>query len=829
MTQVNPQLQLAEKFVQYTNKNVFLTGKAGTGKTTFLHNLKNHTYKRMIVVAPTGVAAINAGGVTIHSFFQMPFGPHLPREYISQSRGFNQNGNKFPAGYTKLSKTKINIIRSLDLLVIDEISMVRADLLDGVDETLRRYRDRSKPFGGVQLLLIGDIQQLSPVVKRDEWELIREYYDTVYFFSSRALQKTDFVSIELKHIYRQTDTRFITILNSIRENRITPGVISELNKRYIPDFKYNEDDGYITLTTHNARAQSINQARLDEIKKKSYRFIAEVKGDFPEYSYPTDDELELKVGCQVMFVKNDLSPEKLYYNGKIGRIEHIDPDDESIIVKCPVDADLIEVKRVEWQNCKYSIDSETSEIQETVVGSFIQFPLKLAWAITIHKSQGLTFDKAIIDANASFAHGQVYVALSRCRTLDGLVLSTPIYDSSIKMDVTVLDFCHDIEENPTDERKLKSSMLEYEQELISDLFNFERIPAAIGKCLKITRIYSSLLLGNLPERFSKMDDMIRKEIIEVSDNFRKQIRQWFNTGGYLGLTGKMQERIGKGAVYFKDKLDEHILQAINKVGIESDNKKVKKEVKEAVDSLNHLVNIASKGLASCEEGFNMQKYLYARAVAAIEKPEKTPSRSRKEEFEYEDLPNKALYRDLREWRNQKATELNVSVFMVIHQKVMAEICKNLPSSTEELIAIKGFGKKKVKEYGKEILLVISDYCEENHIPYEADFDPLEEKPKSKKSKKDSKLQSYMMYMEGKSIDEIAAERELVPGTVAHHLTHYIRSGEINVYDLVNSRHVEKISQYYQENKESSLKAAKLSLGDDVSYEDIKMVLAFLEK
>lgn len=374
----NEQLDLALSFVQFTNKNIFLTGKAGTGKTTFLHNLKKSSQKRMAVVAPTGVAAINAGGVTIHSFFQLPFGPYIP-------------GNKSQP-FKRFNRDKINLIRSLDLLVIDEISMVRADTLDGIDEVLRRYRDHSKPFGGVQLLMIGDLHQLSPVTRDDDWNILKDFYSNLYFFSSRALQKTELINIELKHIYRQADSTFIGLLNDVRNNKITQQVLDQLNKRYLPDFNPGDDEGYITLTTHNKTAQEINEQKLEGITTPSHRFKAVVQGDFPEFSYPTIFELEIKPGAQVMFVKNDPSRERIFYNGKIGRIQKI--VNEVIYVKCPGESNEIAVEPLEWENIRYELNPDTKEVEEKKAGSFTQYPLKLAWAITIHKSQGLTFEKS---------------------------------------------------------------------------------------------------------------------------------------------------------------------------------------------------------------------------------------------------------------------------------------------------------------------------------------------------------------------------------------------------------------------------------------------------
>ena len=382
----NPQLQLAFDFVQFTCKNIFLTGRAGTGKTTFLKYLKEKSPKRMIVVAPTGVAAINAGGVTIHSFFQLPLGPYVPVEHAGNN--IYEEVNQRPLNnIQRFNREKINIIKTLDLLIIDEISMVRADVLDGVDAVMRRFKDYSKPFGGVQLLLIGDLQQLPPVIKDEEWNILKNYYNTGFFFSSIALQKTQYVSIELKYIFRQADKAFIDILNKVRNNRVDAETLSELNKRYNRGSKIQSEEGYITLTTHNAKAHELNDSKLRNLSGNAQSFAATIQGDFPEYSYPTDFNLTLKIGAQVMFVKNDYAREKLYYNGKIGKITKF--DDDIIYVKCPDEHAEIPVERVEWQNAKYSLDENTKAITETVTGAFVQYPLKLAWAITIHKSQGL--------------------------------------------------------------------------------------------------------------------------------------------------------------------------------------------------------------------------------------------------------------------------------------------------------------------------------------------------------------------------------------------------------------------------------------------------------
>ena len=462
----NQELELAWKIVERTGANLFLTGKAGTGKTTFLKKLKEKSEKRMVVLAPTGIAAINAGGVTIHSFFQLPLSPYLP------GTTFDRGDRK----YFTFSKVKKDIIRTLDLLVIDEISMVRADLLDAVDSVMRRYRDHDKPFGGAQLLLIGDLQQLAPVVKDNEWALLSSVYATPYFFSSKALALSGYQIIELKTVYRQQDAAFISLLNQIRDNRATDETLNELNRRYVPNFKPDKESDYIRLTTHNYQAQAINDGELAALPTDEYVFDAEVEGTFPEASYPADKQLVLKQGAQIMFIKNDT--ERRFFNGMIGEIVSV--DGKTIMVKGKNDNQAFKLEMAEWTNSKYTLDNASKEIRETVEGVFRQYPLRLAWAITIHKSQGLTFDHAIIDASHSFAHGQAYVALSRCRTLDGIVLSTPLQRDAMISDEVVDSYVNKMDARmPTDE-DLSALQRCYVIQLLDELFDFQPLQSSFN-------------------------------------------------------------------------------------------------------------------------------------------------------------------------------------------------------------------------------------------------------------------------------------------------------------------------------------------------------------
>lgn len=416
----NFELNVARFIVEKTDMSLFLTGKAGTGKTTFLRDVVRHTKKKCIVLAPTGIAAVNAGAMTIHSFFQFGLGPFV-------------KGVIEPKSDYRIQKSKLELIRNLQLLIIDEVSMVRADLMDHIDVELRRIRRNSKPFGGVQLLMIGDLQQLPPIAHGGEDELLRQYYKTLYFFSSAALKSMKYSCIELKTVYRQTDGHFINILNHARECTLTNQDIIDLNTRYIPDFSPRPEDGYIRLMTHNRQVDYINAAEMAKLDSHPFTFEAAVTGTFPEESYPTANSLTLKKGAQVMFIKND--PERRFINGTLGEVRSIDKN--CIAVRLAESGKTIEVEPMEWQNIRYQFDEETKEISSKQIGRFKQYPLKAAWAITVHKSQGLTFDKAIIDVHAAFSPGQAYVALSRCRTLEGLVLSSPVSASVFMKDKAV--------------------------------------------------------------------------------------------------------------------------------------------------------------------------------------------------------------------------------------------------------------------------------------------------------------------------------------------------------------------------------------------------------
>ena len=725
----NSELALAWQFIENTGTHLFLTGKAGTGKTTFLRKLKRESPKRMVVIAPTGIAAINAGGVTIHSFFQIPFAPYVPES------SFTTNGQ---ATYRfRFGKEKINIIRSMDLLVIDEISMVRADLLDAVDEMLRRYRDRHKPFGGVQLLMIGDLQQLAPVVKDEEWQMLKKYYDTPYFFSSRALKQTEYCTIELKTVYRQSDGAFLDLLNRIRENHCDPQVLEALNRRYLPDFQPRKEEGYIRLVTHNYQAQRINNYELEQLPGRSYAFRATIDGKFPEYSYPTDELLELKKGAQVMFVKNDSSGEHRYYNGMIGEVTDLSADSIEVRAKDSTAAFLLQEE--EWANAKYVLDEESKEIVEDIEGTFRQFPLKLAWAITIHKSQGLTFERAIIDASSSFAHGQTYVALSRCKTLEGLVLSAPLSAKAVISDRAVDRFTEEARRNEPDEDRFHSLQRTYFHELLSGLFDFRPLEQSLQRYVRLIDEHLYKLYPKQLAAYKAEAERFHEKVVIVAQKFGMQYNRLIDAAQNYATDETLQERIAAGAGYFKKEMEPQYLVLIKERVLATDNKELKKQLNTAKEELNTLFLLKDDLLAYViAHGFRTAEYLRQKAILSIgdsalsgkedlkrrgllDAVEKNIRERKKKESATpavqvpSDVLHPELYDRLVAWRNSEASRLGLPVYTVIQQKAILGISNLLPADKAMLVRIPYFGKKGVEKYGDIILEMVHGYRKEKGL------------------------------------------------------------------------------------------------------------------
>ncbi|TKB25107.1 helicase [Desulfopila sp. IMCC35006] len=824
-TPANPELQLADEFVRETGCNIYLTGKAGTGKTTFLHNLKKKSPKRMIVTAPTGVAAINAGGVTLHSFFQMPFGPFVP-------------GSETTARH-RFGKEKINIIKSLDLLVIDEISMVRADLLDGVDAVLRRYRRSSLPFGGVQLLLIGDLHQLSPVVKDADWRILSQYYDSPYFFSSSSLRQSALITIELQHIYRQEDDHFIRLLNRVRDNNLDQATLSSLNARHIEGFGDGDQkaEGYITLCTHNSNADAINASRLQKLSQKSHRFDAEIEGEFPEHSFPTAVTLEVKPQAQVMFVRNDSTPEKRFFNGKIGRVTRI--SGEKIWIQCPDDTDEIVVEPATWENIEYSLHPETLEITENKIGAFIQYPLKLAWAITIHKSQGLTFDRAIIDAQAAFAHGQVYVALSRCRTLDGMVLSSPLSPRAVKTDSMVLRFVEQAAKNMVTAEQLALAKIQYQQRLLLECFDFKELQVLLSQLVSLVDRNAELLVVLGAGDLHALRQKTVNEICTVGANFRRQLQGLFSQNVFPAEDPAVLERIQKASVYFEEKITAGMNTCIPQLEIETDNKEIRKKAVKLRTRLQEETAVKLAAVKSCATGFSAAHYLRAVSSAEIQTvPKKESARVAKTQATYSeaDIDHPELFQTLREWRAAEAKEQGVPHFHILHQKTLIQIVVHLPDSLQALMAIKGIGKKLSERYGEELVAMVSSYRRKNNIeevtlPEKAeslDQEPKKPAEQPAAAQTDTKKLSLELFEEGLTLPQIAAQRDLVVSTVEGHLAYFVARGELAIERLLPPAKQQAIEEKINQMPDKKMSEIKLALGSDYSYSDIRFVQAYLQ-
>ena len=478
---INELSDLASKYVNNTHRHVFLTGKAGTGKTTFLRSIVKSTFKNAVIVAPTGVAAINAGGVTIHSMFQLPFGAYIPDRNVQQINLEQQKINTPNTLFKglQLNSIKRKIMQELELLIIDEVSMLRADLLDAIDQVLRTVRrNRNQSFGGVQVLFIGDLLQLPPVVRDNEWNYLKNYYASAYFFEAHALKSSPPIYIELNKVYRQSDDTFINLLNNLRNNRITEDDLQLLNQYYKPDYQPTLGDGIIQLTTHNNKADTLNRTMLDKLKGKSYFFDAEIKGDFNENSYPLEQRLELKEGAQVMFIKNDPTGQQRFFNGKIGTVKYINAAKE-VFVTFENEPGELQLEEHVWENVRYAMNEATNEIEENKIGEFKHFPVKLAWAITVHKSQGLTFKKAVIDIGSAFAQGQVYVALSRLTSLDGLILTSTVNVKSLTLDATIQVFSTQQAAVDSLENQLQQEVLNFLQTYMYQCFDYSALDELI--------------------------------------------------------------------------------------------------------------------------------------------------------------------------------------------------------------------------------------------------------------------------------------------------------------------------------------------------------------
>lgn len=746
------------KFINQTNRSLFLTGKAGTGKTTLLHHIIANTHKNTAVVAPTGIAALNAGGVTIHSLFQLPFGSFIPEEIeapvVSEMIKFETKATL--SRQFKMGGLKISVLRNLDLLVIDEVSMLRADVLDAIDFVLKKVRRNIQAFGGVQVLFIGDLLQLPPVVKPEEWHILRNYYQGIFFFHSHVIQQAKPLYIELTKIYRQSDDTFISILNNLRNNNVTPEDTQTLSQYINEQFDYRKNPGYITLTTHNKKADELNATSLDHIRQKEYQYLPEVVGDFPEKIYPLDDVLVLKEGAQVMFIKNDLSQDKNYFNGKMGVVQSLEKNE--IFVHFPEENKTIEVDKYEWKNIRYKVNEQTKEVEEETLGTFVQYPVKLAWAITVHKSQGLTFDKAAIDVSDVFQPGQAYVALSRVRSLDGLVLLSPLTMNGIKNDHSVMSYA----QNKADEDTIKQSLTKgtkiYLYQFLKQTFDFMSIDREWELHVRSYQQNAVLSEKSNHKNWASSQQQIIQSLLVPAKKFSAQLDQLFSQEptDYRHI----QNRINAAIDYFLPKVDEVLYQLLLKM---EELKRVKR-VKEFYTEL----------------------------------------------YDLEDMQTKANLRLLRAKTMMQA--------FLADKELNKENLLN-----EEIKVYKTRKIEKVKTYAAIHFATLTSALEDNDDGF---YYPKKAKKQSTKPKKATIEETLDLWNVHKSISKVAEARSLTEQTIFSHLSKLVKAKSVLIVDILPIEKIERLTTLFQGYTEASVTPLKEKVGEEFSYEELRLFKAY---
>ncbi|MWB93768.1 AAA family ATPase [Flavobacterium sp. GA093] len=744
------------QFINQTQKSIFLTGKAGTGKTTLLREIINTTHKNTVVVAPTGIAALNAGGVTIHSMFQLPFSAFLPTyEESSQFTETVKFENKESLRrHFKMNNIKRNVIRNMELLVIDEVSMLRADLLDAIDFMMQTVRKNTRAFGGVQVLFIGDLLQLPPVIRDEEWKTLRNYYKGKFFFHSHVIQQNPPIYIELSKIYRQTDDTFISVLNNLRNNQITPEDIQVLNQYVQPDFDLKNNKGYITLTTHNAKADSINDQAIKDLAGNEFAYQPFVVGDFPEKIYPVEENLILKVGAQVMFVKNDAGFEKKFFNGKMGVIKSL--SSEEIFVHFPEENKTIEVEKYEWKNIRYKVNELTKEIEEEVLGTFAHYPLKLAWAITVHKSQGLTFDKAALDVSQVFLPGQAYVALSRLRSLNGLILLSKMQMNGISNDQDVMDYALNKASEDVLQKALHFETKNFIHNYLINSFNW----ADLAQEWRNHRFsYNENAPGSEKAKHSVWAHK-RLETIELlldpSQKFIQQLNKIFSKETVDLFFVK--ERVEAAYEYFFKPMDKLVTDLLQKM---AEIQKFKK-VKEFYEELAFL----------------------------------------------DDLQTKAV---LRLMKTKLLMETVVSGEAISKEKLSSP-------------AIKNFKTDKISKIREEFNMTNTDMFNVDEPVTRYSVKKLD-KNEPKTIKKTTVEETFDLWAEKNSIEDIARIRKLTVQTVEMHLVKLIQAKKIEITDVLPYDKILALRDAFQFYQEESLSGLKEKHGDEFTWDELKMFKA----
>lgn len=823
----NTHLLLAKDYVYYTSESVFLTGKAGTGKTTFLRTLRQDCPKQHAVLAPTGVAAINAGGTTIHSFFQLPFGPFIPAGNKSNSDDTNNKHSLLAR--LRYGKDKRELMRSLDLLIIDEISMVRADTLDAIDTILRHIRHNEQPFGGVQMLFIGDMFQLPPVVPDQDWQILQDYYDGPFFFNSEVIRQHMPVYIELQHIYRQSDTHFIQLLNEVRNNQLNEEGLQLLNSRYEPHFSMLDDKDYITLTTHNATADSINNQALEALPDRLHNYEADIEGEFSEKNFPAEQNLQLKKGAQVMFLKND-TMYKRYFNGKIGIVTAL--DDERIEVHCKGDDKPISVQREVWRNVQYTLNKTLQQVEEKEIGSFTQYPLRLAWAVTIHKSQGLTFEHAIIDAAKSFSAGQVYVALSRCKTLEGMMLRTPVPPQAVKVDSRVQQYAATAGTAQQLQQAFAASRSRFQLQLLQRAFDALPLQKAAAALASVINNHPGAY-GEAADGWIKSWQAQIQQLAETSNKFQQQLAQL--TQGYADnfeTHVPLQDRIQKAADWFGVQL-EGIIKNIREQPAVTDSKELAEEFEAALAEALKAATQWQLYMQACHKGYDTHALLRAKSTINIKEVIGQAYTVTKRQHGYSDVPHPQLFQQIKQLRDQICADEGKPAYMVANMATLTELVTYLPQTDKELLHITGFGKQKVEQYGPAFLELIVAYCEAHDLSSQiADKAPKrqrKEKMDSAAPKISTQQQTLELLQQGMSVAEIAAARGLKPGTIEGHLLPYVMDGSIDKSALISDELFQQIAELQHDTGTTEAAEVRQILGDKVSYTQARLVIDWLRQ
>jgi hypothetical protein len=812
----NELFDLAFRFITETNESIFLTGKAGTGKTTFLKYLKEHTPKNMIVAAPTGVAAINAGGVTLHSLFHLPFHPFIP----------SAQGKTELLAKIRYNKQKQQLLRKMELLVIDEISMVRCDVLDCVDAILRSVRrNYQTPFGGVQLVCIGDLFQLPPVAQNREWELLKEYYNSPFFFDSLAVKEQQPLLIELTRIYRQKEELFVELLNKVRNNEMEAADFELLHQRLKPGFRPNADEHYITLTTHNNQADLINHQQLQKIPAPVFSYKAKIENDFPENTYPADEVLQLKEGAQVMFLKNDVI-DKRYFNGKIGIVTQL--SESTIIVKCD-DGDITVRKEV-WENIRYTLNRATGQLEEEMLGSFEQYPLRLAWAVTVHKSQGLTFEKVMIDASAAFSSGQVYVALSRCTSLDGIVLLSKIPPSALISNQQVADGQKNLApKNPLVDR-FKGARQLFTQQLLDEVFSFSSLEQSFSYLQNQMSRHKELLNEEgfvWAVRFKQTLDQVR----EVSKKFLLISAELLKTESTVEANTVLQKRISDAASYFTDQLLK-LRTELQMHEITTEHKEASVPVDEQLLALANELQTTLYFLDYCRSPFSIHGFLSHKLRLVISKI-KISCYAGSRSVTESDLQHSELHYQLRSWRNAVCEENNLPVYLVANGETLKEICYYLPKTKEHLLLIKGMGKAKVEKWGTELLDMINAYCDEYVFDTNTELFSVEpKKPKKEKvsaSQDGTFAQTLALHKEGKTISEIAESRRLAVGTIEGHILKLIQENLLEAEGIIEASKMKHLLNEIALQPDLPVTSLKNKLGESFSFFEVRLAILLFKR